>query len=112
MSESQTEAESAAVEAMISFDGAGDGGDGPDDDDDGAEAALVSMSAGENGGAVVRLTARRATALPNCAALATSAAPFWLACVLGPAAPAGHATPCPLGVCSILTHYRGLRVVG
>jgi len=55
MSESQTEAESAAVEAMISFDGAGDGGDGPDDDDDGAEAALVSMSAGENGGAVTAM---------------------------------------------------------
>ena len=47
--------QAAAVEALLGFDGPGDGGDGAEDEDEGAEAALVSMSAGDNGSpAVVR----------------------------------------------------------
>ena len=44
------ERESAAVEAMCMFDGPG----GDEEDEDGAEAALVSMAAGENAAGVVR----------------------------------------------------------
>ena len=48
----RNDAESAAVEAMLGFDGGGGGGE--EEEEEGAEAALVSMASGENGTAVVR----------------------------------------------------------
>ena len=46
----QSEAESAAVEAMLGFENPGGA---PDDDDDDPEQTLVAMGGGENGSATV-----------------------------------------------------------